>query len=281
MTVRLGVIGHPLSHSISPAVHQAALDHLGIDGRFEVWDTLSSDLPGLIDRMRAGGHLGASVTIPYKERIAPLMDGLSDGAAAAGAVNCIAVEGGRAVGHNTDGAGFLDALGEQGGLSPGGARVLLIGAGGAARAIGHALISAGAASVTIANRSAPRARALAAALGERASATGLDPASLAAPAAGADLIVNSTSVGMSSGDRAGESPIPPDLIPASALVNDIVYSPPETPLMRHARLRGARTLGGLPMLIHQGARAFELWTGRPAPVGVMMEAGRRALGTGT
>ncbi len=272
------MIGHPLSHSISPAVHQAALDHLGIDARYEVWDTLPSDLPALVDRMRSGGHLGASVTIPYKETIAPLMDSLSPGAEGAGAVNCVAVDGVRTVGHNTDGAGFLAALRELGGLSPAGARVLLLGAGGAARAIGHALIAEGAASVTIANRSAARARALAAELGGPASAAALDRASLEGPAARADLIVNSTSVGMSSGDRPGESPIPPELIPATALVNDIVYSPPETPLMLEARRRGARTLGGLPMLIYQGAEAFELWTGRAAPVAVMMEAGRRALG---
>ena len=278
MTRRLGVIGYPLSHSISPPVHQAALDHLGIDARFEVWETLPSDLPALIDRMRTPGFMGASVTIPHKETVAALMDGLSPVAAAIGAVNCIAYAGGRMVGHNTDCDGFITALGRCAGFSPAGRSVLLIGAGGAAKAIGHALLGEGAASLTIANRTRARAEALAADLSGDVVAVSLDPSDLAGPAGGADLIVNSTSVGMSSGERAGDCPIAPGLIPAASVVNDIVYSPPETPLMRAGRARGARVLGGLPMLIYQGAAAFELWTGREPPVEVMLAAGERALG---
>ena len=274
----LGVIGYPLSHSISPPVHQAALDHLGIDARFEVWETLPSDLPALIERMRTPGFMGASVTIPHKETVAALMDELSPVAAAIGAVNCIAYAGGRMVGHNTDAGGFITALSRCAGFGAKGRSVLLIGAGGAAKAIGHALLGEGAASLTIANRTRARAEALAADLSGGAVAASLERSDLAGPAAGADLIVNSTSVGMSSGERAGDCPIEPELIPAGALVSDIVYSPPETPLMRAARARGARVLGGLPMLIYQGAAAFELWTGRDAPVDVMMAAGERALG---
>ena len=277
MTHRLGVIGYPLSHSISPPVHQAALDHLGIDARFEVWETLPSDLPALIDRMRTPEFMGASVTIPHKETVAALMDELSPGAAAIGAVNCIVRASGRMVGHNTDCDGFITALGRCSGFSAKGRSILLIGAGGAAKAIGHALLGEGAASLTIANRTRARAETLAADLNGGAVAVSLDPSDLAGPAAGADLIVNSTSVGMSSGERAGDCPLEPDLIPAGSLVNDIVYSPPETPLMRVARERGARVLGGLPMLIFQGAAAFELWTGRDAPVEVMLAAGERAL----
>lgn len=271
------MIGYPLSHSISPPVHQAALDHLGIDARYEVWETPPSDLPGLLDRMRSPGFMGASVTIPHKETVAPMMDELSPAAAAIGAVNCIASAGGSLVGHNTDGGGFITALQECAGFTATGRSVLLVGAGGAAKAIGHALLGEGVSSLTIANRTRARAESLAADLSGCAVAASLDPSELAAAAAGADLIVNSTSVGMSSGERAGDCPIPPDLIPAGALVNDIVYSPPETPLMRAARARGARLLGGLPMLIYQGAAAFELWTGREPPVEVMLAAGERAL----
>ena len=271
------MIGYPLSHSISPPVHQAALDHLGIDARFEVWETLPSDLPALIDRMRTPEFMGASVTIPHKETVAALMDELSPVAAAIGAVNCIANADGRLLGHNTDCDGFIAALRRCAGFSAAGHSALLIGAGGAAKAIGHALLDEGVASLTIANRTRARAEALAADLSGGVVAVSLDPSDLAAPAAGADLIVNSTSVGMSSGERAGGSPIAPDLIPAGSLVNDIVYSPPETPLMRAGRARGARVLGGLPMLIFQGAAAFALWTGREAPVEVMLAAGERAL----
>ena len=277
MTRRLGVIGYPLSHSISPPVHQAALDHLGIDARYEVWETPPSDLSGLLDRMRNPEFMGASVTIPHKETVALMMDELSPAAAAIGAVNCIAGAGGRLVGHNTDGGGFIAALQECAGFTATGRSVLLIGAGGAAKAIGHALINEGVSSLTIANRTRAKAESLAANLPSMAVAASLDPSELAAAAAGADLIVNSTSVGMSSGEGAGESPIAPDLIPAGALVNDIVYSPPETPLMRAGRARGACVLGGLPMLIFQGAAAFELWTGQEPPVEVMLAAGERAL----
>ena len=277
MTRRLGVIGYPLSHSISPPVHQAALDHLGIDARYEVWETLPSDLTGLLDRMRNPEFMGASVTIPHKETVALMMDELSPAAAAIGAVNCIAGAGGRLVGHNTDGGGFITALKKCAGFTATGRSVLLIGAGGAAKAIGHALLGEGVSSLTIANRTRARAESLAADLPGPAVAASLDPSELADAAAGADLIVNSTSVGMSSGDGAGESPIAPDLIAAGALVNDIVYSPPETPLMRAGRARGARVLGGLAMLIYQGAAAFELWTGREPPVEVMLAAGERAL----
>ena len=277
MTHRLGVIGYPLSHSISPPVHQAALDHLGIDARFEVWETLPSDLPAHIDRMRGPEIMGASVTIPHKETVAALMDELSPGAAAIGAVNCIVNDSGRMVGHNTDCDGFITALGRCSGFSAKGRSILLIGAGGAAKAIGHALLGEGAVSLTIANRTRARAEALAADLAGSAVAVSLDPSDLAGPAAGADLIVNSTSVGMSSGERAGDCPIEPDLITAGSLVNDIVYNPPETPLMRAAHERGARVLGGLPMLIFQGAAAFELWTGQDAPVEVMLKAGEHAL----
>ena len=280
-TQRLGVIGYPLGHSISPAIHQAALDHLGIVASYDAWETHPDDLPGLIGRMRQAECLGASVTIPHKESVAGLMDGLSPEASAIGAVNCIVSSGGRLIGHNTDCSGFITALDRCASFSAKGTSVLLIGSGGAARAIGHSLLREGVASLTITNRTPSRGEALAADLSGVAAFVPLDPADLETSAARADLIVNSTSVGMSSGGHPDGCPIPPELIPSTSLVSDIVYSPSETPLLRAASQRGARTLGGLPMLIFQGAAAFELWTGRAAPVDVMLEAGRRALAEGS
>jgi shikimate dehydrogenase len=262
-------------------MHQAALDALGIDARFEVWETPLSDLDGLINGMRSGDCLGASVTIPYKETVIALMDEVTPKAHAIGAVNCIAVKDGRLIGHNTDGDGFIAALRERANFDVAGKRALLIGAGGAAKALAHALIDEGAASLIIANRTRARAEELVAGLrrekGIDAVPLSLDPEDIAAPAAAADLIVNSTSIGMSSGPNTGDSPLPATLIPSEALVNDIVYSPPNTPLLRDARARGARVLGGLPMLIYQGAVAFTLWTGREAPVDVMFKASEEAL----
>ena len=283
MTSKLGVIGHPISHSISPAFQQAALDAAGVDARFEAWETPPERLAARIQSMRTGDILGASVTIPHKEAAVALMDDVTGAAEAVGAVNCVVVSNGRLIGHNTDGLGFIAALRECAGFSPAGKRVLLIGAGGAARALAHALVDVdgGLATLTIANRTLCRAEALIHEIGGAATqvtAIGLGEDELAGPTASADLIVNSTSLGMTTGDGSMCSPIPKDLIPASALVNDIVYSPPETPLLVAARERGASVLGGLPMLIYQGAAAFELWTGRPAPVEVMFRAGEAALG---
>ena len=258
-------------------MHQAALDAVGIDARFEVWEVPPSGLRALVDGMRDGDTLGASVTIPHKETIVALMDEVTPKAAGIGAVNCVAVRDGRLIGHNTDGDGFIRALRESAGFDPTDRRALLLGAGGAARALAHALVSEGVESLVIANRTVRRARALAKEVGGDAIAVGFDPEDLARPASNADLIVNATSVGMSSSNQADASPLPGALIPAGALVNDIVYSPPETPLLRVARRRGARTLGGLPMLVYQGAVAFELWTGVAAPVDAMFAAAEAAL----
>ncbi len=277
MTSKLGVVGYPLSHSISPAMQQAALDALGIAARFEVWETAPDDLATIVERMRSGDCLGASVTIPHKEAIVALVDEVTPKAHVIGAVNCIVVNGDRLIGHNTDGDGFITALRERAGFDPAGKRALLIGAGGAAKALAHALVSVGISSLTIANRTRARAKVLASQLGSNVEVVSLDPKDLASPASQADLIVNSTPLGMSSGDSTSISPIPGALIPAESLVNDIVYNPPETPLLRDARSRGARVLGGLPMLIYQGIVAFELWTGREAPVDVMFAAGEEAL----
>ena len=276
----VGLLGYPLSHSISPAFQQAAFDHYGMEVRYELWSTPPEALEPEVSKLRCSPYLGANVTVPHKERIAALVDEVDPHARAVGAVNTIVASGDRLVGYNTDGYGFTTSLQEAGGYDPGGKRVLLLGAGGAGRAAAFSLVAAGAASVTIANRTVSRAESLARDAGGAAKNVAAIPAAgvlLSKAASGSDLIVNSTSVGMRHGEAEGLSPLDAALIPAGSLVYDMVYNPPETPLMRDARKAGARILGGLMMLVYQGAASFKLWTGSPAPLKVMANEGRRAL----
>ena len=282
MKQQIALFGYPLSHSISPAFQQAALDSLSIEACYSARPTPPEGLAAEVEKLRADDHLGANVTIPHKERIRACLDGLHPWAETVGAVNTIVKEDGRLVGHNTDGYGFLRSLEERGGFSPEGKTVLLLGAGGAARAAVFALVERGAGKVLIANRTVERGDALA---GE-ARGRSLDVDSIPLPEArGAarrvDLIVNSTSMGMEPGPNAGLSPLESRDINPKALVYDMVYTPQQTPLMKEAWKAGARALGGLWMLVYQGAAAFEMWTSREAPVDLMYEAGLRALGDET
>ena len=283
MTKYAGVIGYPAKQSLSAVFQQAAFDHLGLDMRYEVWPTPEERLAEVVQGLRAADRLGANVTIPHKEAVLPLMDETDALVRRVGAVNTIVNRDGRLRGHNTDVGGFLRALREDGGFDPTGARVLVAGAGGAARAIVIALADAGAASVTVINRTFPRAGRLVQELQPRAGATELHAlpdvyASWMASAVSCRLLINCTSVGMAGTEEEKGSPVPIDLIPAGALVFDLIYRPLNTPLMVAARKRGARVLGGLPMLIYQGADSFRLWTGLEPPVEVMLRAARKALG---
>ena len=280
MTLAAGIIGYPLGHSISPAFQQAAIDFYGMDARYVVWETPTEDLPQRIQALRAPDTLGANVTVPHKEAVRPYLDRLVDAAQRTGAVNTIVSRDGALEGHNTDVTGFQRALKEDGGFDPAGKRALLLGAGGAARAVAYALVEAGVTSIAIANRTVERAQRLVDALGSDAilEAVSLERAALASQD-GWDLIVNCTSLGMLHGLSEGQSPLHSDVIPSHALVYDLVYNPQETPLLRQAREAGARTLGGLPMLVYQGAESFQLWTGKEAPLKVMFDAALRALET--
>ncbi|MSQ21859.1 MAG: shikimate dehydrogenase [Dehalococcoidia bacterium] len=277
-TLTVGIIGYPLGHSISPAFQQAAFDHYGIDVRYLVWETPPEGLAQRIQSLRAPIVLGANVTVPHKEAVRSSLDSLSEAAQRTGAVNTIVNRNGLLEGHNTDITGFLRALREDGGFDPRGKRVLLLGAGGAARAVAYALASAGVASLTIANRTVERAQRLIQVLsiGAIAKVVPMERDALAAGDAW-DLIVNTTTLGMVHSQGDGQSPLPVELIPPHALVYDLVYNPPETPLLREARRAGAATLGGLAMLVYQGAEAFQLWTDKEAPLPVMFEAARKAL----
>lgn len=280
MTKFVGLIGHKLKHSVSPQFQQAAFDYLGLDICYEIWDTDKDKLAEVVDGIRNPSKLGANVTIPYKEAVLPLLDKVDQLARRIGAVNTIVKRDDKLTGYNTDASGFLRALEEEGGLDPRGKRAVLVGAGGVARAVGFALVGAGVKSLVILNRTQDRAEALAWDL--KISETKVvalpwkDGRTLKALSE-CDLLVNCTSVGMKDSSGEGKSPIAIGLIPKQALVYDVVYNPIETPLISAAKKVGARTLGGLPMLVYQGAASFELWTGRPAPIDIMMRAAKKAL----
>jgi len=278
-----GVIGYPLERSLSPTIQQTALDHLRLEVEYEAWPTPAEGLETRVTTLRSPTVLGANVTIPHKETVIPLLDEIDKLAARVGAVNTIVNKDGRLHGHNTDVAGFMRALREDGGFEPNGKRVVVAGAGGVGRAVVAGLLDAHAGSVSVINRTLARANRLVEDL--RGSAEGSELralpemyASWAAVMGSCDLLVDCTSAGAAGFDE--ESPVPIDLIRSSMLVYDLLYHPAETTLMAQARKRGARVLGGLPMLVYQGAASFEMWTGHDAPLEVMFEAARGALQAG-
>ena len=280
MASLVGLIGYPLGHTISPAFQQAAFDHHSLPVKYHAWPTHPDLLEKKVHSLRGGEYLGANVTVPHKERVAGLVDRLDAAAAAIGAVNTVVRENGSLAGYNTDAYGFATSLRVTGGFDPRGKRAVILGAGGAARAAVFALAEEGVRSLVIANRTLERAESLAASVGGtvcEVAAVPLGGAGLERAAADADLIVNSTSVGMQGGDAGSVSPLRAQLIPASALVYDMVYNPAQTPLLEEAAEAGAACLGGLSMLVYQGAGAFERWTGLDAPVQVMFEAAEEAL----
>ena len=276
----LGIIGYPIGHSISPLFQQAALDRLSVPYQYRAYE-VHPDLVGeFVGSLRYGNVLGINVTVPHKEAVIPFLDDIDDWAAEAGAVNTIVNRDGRLTGYNTDGYGFLRALRESGGLDPAGRRALILGAGGSARGVAQALISAGVGRLDIANRTLARAESLAQLAADRsvpAHALPLEPDRLSPAAASAELIVNCTSLGMRHGPDETASPLEAHEIPADALVYDLVYNPMLTPLLQAAERAGAPTLGGISMLVYQGAASFELWLERPAPVAVMMDAAMAAM----
>ena len=255
---RAFVIGHPIAHSRSPLIHGHWLDRAGIAGSYERIDVAPDRLAAFITALPASGFAGGNVTIPHKEAVFRLVDETSPQARRLGAVNTLVVKpGGRVLGHNTDGEGFAASLDEElgTGWSDGAGRAVVIGAGGAGRAVVGALLDRGL-QVTVVNRSLDRAAALRAFATDRIEARGFDGLETCLPCAA--LLVNTTSLGMR-----GEPPLAVDLarLPDRAVVADIVYVPAETPLLRNARGRGLRTVGGLGMLLHQAVPGFEAWFG--------------------
>jgi shikimate dehydrogenase len=272
MTKRVVLIGHPVAHSLSGAMQQAAFDDQGIDAAYELWDRAPIALPDAIGEIRGSDEfLGANVTIPHKERVVPLVDRLTEEGQATGAVNTITREGKRLVGHNTDVPGFKVALDALVGRQKMPRVAVVLGAGGGARAVVYGLIREGFQRVVVFNRHLHRAEGLVKHFGRSAAHMELrampwHDSIIESELAKSKVLVNATSIGLT----ADVSPIPAEIIPPELLVLDLIYA--KTRLLREAEAAGATIADGELMLLHQGAAAFTLWTGRPAPIVVMQKA---------
>ncbi|MBI4284796.1 MAG: shikimate dehydrogenase [Chloroflexi bacterium] len=277
-TIVCGIIGDPIEHTMSPAMHNAAFAKLGLDYVYVPFRVKAEDLGQAVAGMRALSIRGLNVTIPHKVAAMPLLDELDPLAQKIGAVNTVVNDGGMLRGYNTDAYGFLQALLAK--AEPEGKKVVLVGAGGAARAIAFVLAERGA-QLVILNRPQEMdwAVALAKRVGEafrkNAEALELHRENLAKVLFDAAILVNATSVGMSPG--VNETPVPADLLRDGLVVFDIVYNPLKTRLLREAEAADATTVSGIDMLVWQGALAFEKWTGQKAPVDAMKEAAVKAL----
>ena len=272
MTKRVVLIGHPVAHSLSGAMQQAAFDAAGIPATYELWDRSPLELADAIAELRSDDFLGANVTIPHKEKAAALVDRLTEEAHATGAVNTITREGKRLVGHNTDVPGFRIALDTLVGKQRMPRQAVVLGSGGGARAVVHGLVAEGFQRIVVFNRHLHRAEALVRFFAKSAAHMELrampwHESIIEAELAKAKVVVNATSVGL----HGDESPIPAELIPPDLLVMDLIYNPPRSRFLRDAAAAGCQVLNGEVMLLHQGAAAFTLWTGQAAPVELMHE----------
>jgi shikimate dehydrogenase len=271
MTKRVVLIGHPVAHSLSGAMQQAAFDAAGIDARYELWDRTAIALAVAIEELRGDEVLGANLTIPHKERVVPLVDRLTEEAQATGAVNTITREGRRLIGHNTDVAGFEVALDRLVGRQKMPRQAVILGAGGGARAVVYGLIRAGFQRVVVFNRHLHRAEALAKHFARSAAHMELrampwHDSIIESEIARTKVLVNATSIGLTS----DTSPIPADVLVPDLLVLDLIYN--RTRFLRDAEAAGDTAMDGELMLLHQGAAAFSLWTGQDAPLQVMADA---------
>jgi shikimate dehydrogenase len=287
----IGLIGYPLGHSVSPYFQQAALNYYQLDVRYVTWETAPAQLQETVNMLRRPENVGANVTVPHKETVLHLLDDVDDLAGLIGAVNTVVKQGNKLVGFNTDAHGFIEALEKAGHFNAEGKRVVMLGAGGVARAAGLVLVQKRIASLAITDGVFERARALtrnlakygrsaAARAGEsEASITAFEWTNVesAGTFADCDLIVHCTTIGMRHSSQDGASPLSLKVIPKNVLVYDMVYNPSPTPLLMLAQKAGANILGGLPMLVYQGAASFKLWTDREAPVDIMFNKAREML----
>jgi shikimate dehydrogenase len=269
------VIGDPVRHSLSPAIHNAAFRELGLDWVYVALPVPEGQGRAAVKAMRTLGIDGLNVTMPHKTDVARAVDRLSATAKALKSVNTIVRVGDDLVGESTDGDGFVNALRDDEGLDPVGKRFLVVCAGGAARAVVRAVAVAGAAEVVVVARNADRAKACA-----RLAGAGVGRTGVADEAADVDVIVNATPVGMSevaAGPGASPYPVDPARLAPGQLVADLVYNPLVTPLVAAAHERGVAAVNGIGMLIHQAALAFRLWTGEDAPLAAMSAGALAAL----
>jgi shikimate dehydrogenase len=278
----VGVIGSPVAHSLSPLLHTSAFDALGLG---EQWRSFAFEVPpgqaaAALEAMRRADITGLSVTMPHKADVAGLVDERSDVAQELTAVNCVHRQEGRLFGTNTDGEGFLASLARGAGFEPTGKRCVVIGAGGAARAVVLALARAGASDVAVVNRTPERAFEAAALAGRQGTVVDLTEGAIADAVAVAHLVVNATPVGMDGVGASAGGPaewlVAPDLLGPGQVAADLVYVPRQTPWLIEAAAAGASTLDGLGMLVHQAAAQLVLWTGATPPVEAMWQAAEAA-----
>lgn len=273
---RFGIFGFPVKHSLSPVMHTASFRSLGLDAEYVAFEVTPERLTSELKARQSEGFLGLNITIPHKTAIIPLLDHVDPVAALAGAVNTVRFDAdGTSSGFNTDILGFLADLHESCGITPEGKRILIVGCGGAGRAIALGCTRAGASHVFLANRTEQRAHEVAALLKPVAEKTVVevvlsDVDKWCQTARSCDLIINGTSAGLHAGEA---SPLPAAAFGAGQVVYDLIYSPTRsTPFLRCAIAQGARGVDGLGMLIHQGAEAFRIWTGRDADIAAMRAA---------
>jgi len=274
-----GILGHPVKHTLSPILHNAAFKALGLDCCYLSFDVKPGDLKKGIQGLTALGIKGFNLTIPHKETVIDFLDEVTAEALQIGAVNTVLVRQGRLIGHNTDGPGFVRSFSEETGVSLKGKQVLLLGAGGAARAVAFQLAKEGIKSLLVINRTLSSAKVLVRDLEKKFTNVSWLANALTSKVwdliaqdpvlQRVDIIINSTSVGMRPND--------PLIIPGSFLnqrqvVCDLIYLPSKTRLLSAAEAVGAKAINGLGMLLHQGALAFELWTGKKAPIVLMKGA---------
>ncbi len=272
----VGIIGHPVEHSLSPVIQNACFKELGLDFCYLPFHLFPQDLKAGIGFLRVMRNFrGLNVTIPHKETVLPLLDEVTKEAEEIGAVNTIEILENRSLkGHNTDARGFLAAFREKIGTSLKNQSVLMVGAGGVARAVGHRLSKEGVSEIIVVNRTPSRAEALAQQLRVwspplKTQVINQDEADLSQFLSKTDLLINATSLGLH-----GTDPLPISLegLKSTAVVCDLVYHREGTSFLKMAKGKGFKTVDGLPMLIHQGALAFEIWTGRKAPIHIMKGA---------
>ena len=293
-----GIFGYPLSHTLSPAMHEAAFCRLGIDAHYIVLELTPADFKKLMRQSSRFSLAGFNVTVPYKETVMKNLDGIRPEARAIGAVNTVFKQGKRWIGANTDMEGFLRAIMNEGGFRPSGKKAVILGAGGAARAIVYGLSREGIREILIADCFPQKARKIASGMRKLFKRVNYHAATAGTPEVKealqkADVIINATPLGLKPQDP---EVVPENWIPqagriklarrgrasnkascGSKLFMDLIYNPAMTPFLKIAKKKGHCTLNGLGMLLHQGARALELWTGRKAPVGVMRRALLNAL----
>ncbi len=272
-----GVIGDPIEHTLSPTIHNAAFNHLGLDFVFLAFRVKTADLENALRGMRGLGIHGLNVTMPHKNAVTAYLDELDEAVKFLGSTNTILNKDGKLSGFNTDGVGALKALRENG-IELAEKKLLLLGAGGAAKAIAFSLAKE-VGELVVLNRADGKSKELAErltiTLDKKVVGDALTPDAIADNLQDSDVLINATSVGMN--PAANQSIVPPQLLRSDLTVMDIVYNPVETKLAKNAKAAGAKVISGVEMLIYQGAASFEIWTGHSAPIKVMRKAALNKL----